>query len=176
MASTKRDYYEVLQIKRDASQEEIKKAYRKLAVQFHPDKNPGDRQAEESFKEVAEAYEILSDANKRARYDRFGHRAFQNGGGAGFGGIDLEEALRTFMGNFGGGGGGIFETLFGMNSQPGTNRGEDLRYDLQITFEEAFKGTDKKLGFNRLQTCQECSGSGAEPGSGLQVCDMCQGA
>lgn len=176
MSTTKRDYYEILQVQRNASADEIKKAYRKLAVQYHPDKNPGDREAEEKFKEVAESYEVLSDPQKRARYDRFGHQGFQNGGGAGFGGIDLEEALRTFMGNFGGGGGGIFETLFGMNQQAGPNRGDDLRYDLSITFEEAYRGTEKQLTFSRLQTCSECHGSGAAPGSGLQVCDMCQGA
>ncbi|MDD2237744.1 MAG: DnaJ domain-containing protein, partial [Kiritimatiellae bacterium] len=146
MASGKKDFYEVLGIGRNASAEEIKKAYRKMAVKYHPDKNPGDQKAEEQFKEISEAYEILSDARKKQQYDQFGHAAFSRSGGMGGGGfssahgIDLEEALRTFMGAFGGGG-SIFEDFFGGGggrSGPrggrGPVRGSDMRSDLEIDF------------------------------------------
>ena len=181
MAGAKRDYYEVLGVGRDASADELKKAYRKLAVQFHPDKNPGDVEAEERFKEISEAYEVLSDAGKRRQYDQFGHRAFAPGGGGaggfGFGGIDLEEALRTFMGAFGGGG-SIFDNFFGGGRgrrEGGAARGADLRFDLEIDFEEAVFGSERELTLPILQDCPACSGSGAAPDSRRQTCRQCGG-
>ncbi|MBU1693341.1 MAG: molecular chaperone DnaJ [Verrucomicrobia bacterium] len=180
MAPAKRDYYEVLGVSRGASLEEIKKAYRKLAVQFHPDKNPGHVEAEERFKEISEAYEVLSDAGKRQQYDQFGHRAFGPGaGGFGFGGIDLEEALRTFMGAFGGGG-TIFDNFFGGGGRGrekagGAARGADLRFDLEIDFEEAVLGSERELTLPILQECGACKGTGAAPGSKRETCRRCNG-
>ncbi|MBP7830969.1 MAG: molecular chaperone DnaJ [Kiritimatiellae bacterium] len=180
MPPAKRDYYEVLGVARGASADEIKKAYRKLAVQFHPDKNPGNVEAEEQFKEISEAYEILSDPEKRPRYDQFGHRAFGPGagGGFGFGGIDLEEALRTFMGAFGGGG-SIFDNFFGGGrgraEAGGAERGNDLRFDLEIDFEEAVLGSERELTLPILQECGACKGTGAAPGSKRETCRRCNG-
>lgn len=188
MASAKRDYYEVLGVARTASAEEIKKAYRKLAVQYHPDKNPGNKEAEEKFKEISEAYEVLSDATKRQRYDQFGHAGFGGGGGGGgfqgggFGGIDLEEALRTFMGAFGGGGGGrgsIFDDFFGGGGGHARNqatRGADLRYDIEIDFEESVFGSTRELTLTIMDACGTCQGSGAEPGSKRETCRRCKGS
>lgn len=184
MTTTKKDFYELLGVSRDASEDEIKKAYRKMAVKYHPDKNPGDKTAEEKFKEVTEAYEILSDSQKRQQYDQFGHQAFAPGGGAayggGFGGVDLEEALRTFMGAFGGGGGGsIFDDLFGGGGRRGraehSGRGNDLRFDLEIDFEEAVFGSEREVTFTVMDQCETCTGSGAEPGSKREVCGRCGG-
>lgn len=178
MPPAKRDYYEVLGVPKDADAETLKKAYRKLAVQFHPDKNPNDHTAEEKFKEISEAYEILSDPVKRGRYDQFGHQAFGPGGGAagGFGGIDLEEALRTFMGAFGGGG-SIFDDFFGGRggSREATNRGSDLRLDLEIDFEEAAFGSRRSVTLPVLQECPTCRGSGAAAGSSPERCRRCNG-
>jgi molecular chaperone DnaJ len=187
MASAKRDYYEVLGIAKGASAEEIKKAYRKMAIQYHPDKNPGDKASEERFKEVSEAYEILSDETKRQQYDQFGHAAFGAGrggggggsyGGYGGGGIDLEEALRTFMGASGGGG-SIFENFFGgggRSQNPNApQEGADLRFDLEIDFEEAVLGSSREIRINVNETCDRCKGSGAEPGSGRKTCSTCRG-
>lgn len=191
MARAKRDYYEVLGVARGAGPDEIKKAYRKLAVQFHPDKNPGNKEAEEKFKEISEAYEVLSDADKRQRYDQFGHAAFGGGGGGGgapggfgggaYGGIDLEEALRTFMGAFGGGGGGgggsIFDDFFGggRGDRDGASRGSDLRMDLEIDFEESVFGSQRELNLTVMDECGACKGSGAEPGSQRETCRRCGG-
>ena len=186
MATTKRDYYEVLAVERAASDEEIKKAYRKMAVKFHPDKNPGDHTAEEKFKEVGEAYEVLSNADKRSAYDRFGHQAFAPGGGmgGGFGGgmHDPFEVFREVFGAGRGGNGGggifgsIFEEAFGQDgSGGGRGRGADLRYDLRISFLEAAHGVDKEIEVAKLQTCDACHGSGAEPGSKVTTCPTCAG-
>jgi molecular chaperone DnaJ len=190
MAAQKRDYYEVLGIAKGASAEEIKKAYRKMAIQYHPDKNPGDKAAEEKFKEVSEAYEVLSDESKRQQYDQFGHAAFGAGRGGGSGtyggfggggGIDLEEALRTFMGAAGGGGGGsIFENFFGGGggraADPNAPQtGSDLRFDLEIDFEEAVLGSSREIRINVNETCERCKGGGAEPGSGRKTCATCKG-
>jgi molecular chaperone DnaJ len=184
MATTKRDYYEVLGVTRGASAEEIKKSYRKLAVKFHPDKNPGDKAAEDKFKELGEAYEVLSDADKRAAYDRFGHQAFQQGGGfGGAGGMhDPFDIFREVFGaGRGGGGGGIFESIFGDamggdgQERGGRGRGSDLRYDMRITFEEAARGVEKEIEIAKLQPCDTCQGSGAEPGSKVSTCATCGG-
>src|SRR5678809_1423718 len=139
--STKRDYYEVLGVSREAEAEEIKRSYRKLAVKFHPDKNPGDHTAEERFKELGEAYDVLMDDNKRAAYDRFGHAAFAQGTAGRGGSHDPFDIFREVFG--GGGAGGIFETFFGggaTTDREGRQRGSDLRYDMQITLEEAALG------------------------------------
>ena len=187
MAGHKKDYYEILGVSRTASADEIKKAYRKLAVQYHPDKNPGNKEAEEKFKEISEAYEILGDADKRSRFDQFGHAAFGGGGGGpggfgggpgGFEGIDLEEALRTFMGAFGGGGGSIFGDFFehGQRGGDGSARGSDLRFDLEINFEEAVFGTQKEVAISVQEDCATCKGSGAEPGSKREKCRRCGGS
>ena len=181
----KRDYYEVLGVDRKASDEEIKKAYRKLAIKFHPDKNPGDKAAEESFKELGEAYEVLSDAKKRATYDQMGHAAFDprsrmpgagagRGGGGGF--HDPFEIFREVFGNAGGGGSGIFGDLFGERNDPtGPQRGSDLRYDLEISFKEAVLGCEKEISLFKPENCEGCRGSGAAPGSNTKACATCGG-
>ena len=188
MSSGKRDFYEVLGIERNATAEEIKKAYRKMAVKYHPDKNPGDQKAEEQFKEISEAYEVLSDPRKKQQYDQFGHAAFSKGGGMGGGGfssahgIDLEEALRTFMGAFGGGG-SIFEDFFGggggrggRGGRTGPIRGADMRYDLEIDFEDAVLGAQSEISFLAMRECEACSGSGVEPGTRKETCRHCSGS
>src|SRR5439155_25062718 len=180
MATTKkRDYYEVLGVTRSAPEEEVKRAYRKLAVKYHPDKNPDDPHAEEKFKELGEAYDVLMDADKRAAYDRFGHAAFSQGIGRGAGGFhDPFDIFREVFGGGGGGGGGIFETFFGGGvtaDREGRQRGSDLRYDMQITLEEAAFGVDKKIEVRKLDTCAKCNGKGAEPGSRTGNCPTCGG-
>ncbi len=187
-AATKKDFYEVLGVPREASADDIKKAYRKLAVKFHPDKNPGDKSAEESFKQLGEAYEVLSNEDKRAAYDRFGHSAFQPGGpGGGFGRggggmhVDPMDIFREVFGGGGGGNaGGIFEHLFGGGGgggrdRDGRQRGSDLRYDLRIRLEEAASGIEKEIEITKLDACDDCSGSGAEPGSKVVTCPSCHG-
>jgi molecular chaperone DnaJ len=173
----KRDYYEVLGVERNATDEEVKRAYRKLAVKFHPDKNPDDPHAEEKFKELGEAYDVLIDSDKRAAYDRFGHAAFAPGG-AGFGGSAFHDPFEIFREVFGGGGfgGGIFETFFGGSDRPeDRRRGSDLRYDLQIKLEEAAFGAEKEIEIAKLNTCDKCNGNGAEPGSRTITCPTCSG-
>jgi molecular chaperone DnaJ len=176
MATKKRDYYEVLGVGRHASEEEVKRAYRKLAVKFHPDKNPDDPHAEEKFKELGEAYDVLMDSDKRAAYDRFGHAAFASGG-AGFGGF--HDPFDIFREVFGGGGfgGGIFETFFGGagTHSEDRQRGSDLRYDMQIGLEEAAFGVEKEIEIEKLDTCDKCHGSGAEPDSRTINCPTCGG-
>lgn len=173
----KRDYYEVLGVEKGASDEEIKKAYRKLAIKYHPDKNPGDKAAEEKFKELGEAYEILSSPDKRAAYNQYGHAAFdRRSGGGGFGqGGGFHDPFDIFREVFGGG--SIFEDFFGGGrgdpSQP--HRGEDLRYDMEITFEEAAHGCEKEISVTKLETCDICSGSGAEAGARARTCGTCGG-
>ncbi len=184
MATVKRDYYEVLSVERTADGDVIKKSYRKLAVKYHPDKNPGDKAAEDKFKELGEAYEALSDPQKRAAYDRYGHAAFEQGGGRGAGGAggfhDASDIFREVFGNMAGGGGGgifgsIFEEAFGGGGRQQKGRGADLRYDLEVTFEEAARGCEKEISFNKLDTCPECTGSGAEKGSKVTTCPTCHG-
>jgi molecular chaperone DnaJ len=178
MPTTKRDYYEVLGIERNASGDEIKRAYRKLAVKFHPDKNPEDPHAEEKFKELGEAYDVLVDGDKRAAYDRFGHAAFAQGGG-GFGGGGFHDPFDIFREVFGGGtggGGGIFESFFGGGARADDRqRGSDLRYDMQITLEEAAAGVEKEIEVRKLDLCDQCGGSGAEPNSRSINCPTCGG-
>jgi molecular chaperone DnaJ len=178
MPTTKRDYYEVLQVSRSATADEIKRSYRKLAVKFHPDKNPDDPHAEENFKEIGEAYDVLIDADKRSAYDRFGHAAFAQGG-SGFGGRGFHDPFDIFREVFGGSGGagGIFESFFGGGEGRGEDRqrGSDLRYDMQITLEEAAFGSEKEVEVRKLDTCEKCHGSGAEPGSRVINCPTCGG-
>jgi molecular chaperone DnaJ len=170
----KRDYYEVLGVERNASEEEIIKAYRKLAVKFHPDKNPGNKAAEESFKEVGEAYEALSDPQKRAAYDQYGHAAFDprmraRGGG-------FHDPFEIFREAFGASG-SIFDDLFGggRSDPTGPQRGSDLRYDLEISFEEAANGCDKEVTVTKLDQCEHCHGSGREADSKVKTCATCGG-
>ena len=180
MAATSLDYYETLQVSRDADGATLKSAYRKLAMKYHPDRNPGDAEAEASFKACNEAYECLKDPQKRAAYDRFGHDAFTQGmnGGGGPGG------------GFGGGGpegfgdiGDIFESIFGSafggggrGGQRQTNRrGADLRYDMQVTLDEAFHGTTKEIEIEVSQMCETCDGTGATPGTSERTCNLCHG-
>ena len=174
----KKDFYELLGVSRDVSAAELKKAYRKLAVQFHPDKNPGDKEAEEKFKQISEAYDVLKDPEKRQRYDQFGHAAFQGGGG-GSATVDPFEIFREVFGGRGGGGGfgGIFDDFFGggMSGGEGATRGSDLRYDLEITLDEAAKGVEREVRYRRKAPCKACSGSGAESGSNKTVCSTCGG-
>ena len=177
MATTKRDYYEVLGIARNASGEDVKRAYRKLAVKFHPDKNPDDARAEDKFKELGEAYDVLMDEEKRAAYDRYGHAAFSQGmGGRGGGFHDPFDIFREVFG--GGAGGGIFETFFGgggSTDREGRQRGSDLRYDMQITLEEAAFGVEKEIEVRKLDACDKCKGTGAEAGSHAVTCPSCHG-
>ena len=175
----KADYYELLGVAKTATEEELKKAYRKKAVQYHPDKNPGNKEAEEMFKKISEAYEALKDPDKRAAYDRYGHAAFQ-GPGAGArsaaGGFhDPYDIFREVFGQ-GGGGGGIFDEMFGGGSRDGGRDGSDLRYDLEITLEEAARGIEKEISFRKLMACEHCHASGAEPGSKRITCPTCRGA
>ena len=177
MSTVKRDYYEVLSVSKDADKSIIKKSYRKLAVQYHPDKNPDDPEAEDKFKELGEAYEVLIDEEKRAAYDRYGHAAFE-GGGAGSGGFhDAADIFRSVFG--GGGGGSIFDDLFGggrrSRDSSGRQRGSDLRYDLQISLEEAASGIEKDLELEKPEICDKCDGKGSSSGSGTKKCEMCGG-
>ena len=174
MAENKRDYYEVLGLEKGADAEQIKKAYRKLAGKYHPDRNPGDKQAEEKFKELGEAYEVLSDDEKRSRYDQFGFAGVDpnfGGGGAGFNGFEG-------FGGFGGFG-DIFSDFFGGGSRRSTQnaprRGEDVGVRLELTFEEAAFGTEKEVGAQRIENCSACSGSGSADGA-IETCSYCRGS
>ena len=179
MPEQKRDYYEVLGVSKSASDDEIKKAYRKLAKKYHPDMNPGDKEAEAKFKEVNEAYSILSDKEKRARYDQFGHAGVDpnygaGGPGGGFGGFDMGDIdLGDIFGSFFGGGFGGF----GGSGQRrnGPQKGESLRANLTITFEEAAFGCEKEINLNRTEECDACHGSGCEPGTTAETCPDCRG-
>jgi molecular chaperone DnaJ len=174
VSTTKRDYYEVLGVSRTCTEVELKSAYRKLALQYHPDRNPGNHQAEEKFKEASEAYGVLSDAQKRAAYDRFGHAGVGNGFGAGGfeGNIDITEIFSDLFGFgefFGGGGVG------GGRRRSRAQRGDDLRYDLELTFEESLFGATKTINVKRQTSCPDCNGSGAEGGKAPTTCPQCQG-
>jgi len=173
-ARHRKDPYELLGVSRGSSADEIKTAYRKLAMQYHPDRNPGDAAAEEHFKELSHAYDILIDPDKRAAYDRFGHAAFQGGAGGGGGFHDPFDLFREV---FGAGGGGIFEHFFGggMGSGGETGRGADLRYDLEIRLEEAARGVEKEIELRKSGRCAACGGSGAAAGARLHTCPTCRG-
>jgi len=178
-ASGKRDYYEVLGVPKNAEPDAIKRAYRKIALKFHPDKNPGNKESEESFKEAAEAYEVLSDPEKRAAYDRFGHRGV--GGGAQF--SSVEDIFSAFGEIFGGGrgGGSIFDELFGGfggargRTRAQRNRGAHLKVDLEVGLEDVLHGTKKTIEIRRNEMCTDCSGSGARPGTSAKRCGQCGG-
>lgn len=177
MAAEKRDYYESLGLQKGASDEEIKKAYRRLAKQYHPDLHPGDKAAEEKFKEIGEAYEVLSDPDKKARYDQYGHAAFDpnagyGGGGAGFGGFGDFGDLGDILGNIFGRG---FTGDFGGGTRNGPRRGEPLRARLSISFEEAAFGCKKDITFTRIEDCDDCGGSGCAKGTTTDTCPDCGG-
>lgn len=182
---SKRDYYEILGVDRGADEDTVKSAYRKKAMRYHPDRNPGDTSAEDKFKEATEAYEVLKDQQKRQTYDQFGHSGMNQqggfGGGGGFEGFDLSDALRAFMRDFGGGGGGsVFDDFFGgMGGSRGghqrRNRGEDLRIRINLTLEEISTGVKKSVKVKRLVECQVCSGSGVAAGSSKKTCIQCKG-
>ncbi len=166
---SKRDYYETLGIERTADQQTIKSAYRKLAMENHPDRNPDNPEAEARFKEVSEAYEVLKDGDKRAAYDRYGHAAFEQGGGAGgggFGGANFTDIFEEMFGDFGMRGGGRRQS----------GRGADMRFNLDITLEDAFNGTQATIEVPGWQSCAACGGNGAEPGSSPETCPTCNGA
>ena len=173
----KRDYYDVLGVNKSASPEELKSAYRKLAVKYHPDKNPDDKVAEDKFKEASEAYGILSDKSKKENYDNFGHAAFENGGGGqggfgGFGGFsssDFSDIFEDFFGDFGGGG------RRSSRGRSSNNRGSDLRYDLSISLEEAYSGKKQNIQFSTSEKCNTCKGNGSKPGTSPDRCTYCGG-
>ena len=171
---SKRDYYEVLGVVRTATEVEIKSAYRKLALKYHPDRNPGDKAAEEKFKECAEAYAVLADAEKRSLYDRFGHQGVSAAGGAG----GFDPTIFADFGDILGGLGDIFgfgDLFGGARRRGGPQRGSDLRYDLEISFEESARGAETTIQIPRQENCEACSGSGAAPGSSPSVCPQCHG-
>ena len=166
--ASKEDYYELLGVSRGVDAEDLKKAYRKAALRYHPDRNPGDKAAEEKFKDLSEAYQILSDSEKRAQYDRFGHAAFEQGGG----GSDFSTNFEDIFGD-------IFGDFFGGGSRGGRGRharGEDLSYSLDVSFEEAAFGTEKTVSIPRKATCTSCRGSGAKSGTMPRTCGTCQGS
>ncbi|HED05478.1 MAG TPA: molecular chaperone DnaJ [Ignavibacteria bacterium] len=178
---SKRDYYEVLGVGRNATKEELKKAYRKLAMQYHPDRNPDDKEAEEKFKEAAEAYEVLSNDEKKAKYDRFGHEGVRGNGFGSQGFSDINDIFSHFSDIFGGA--SIFDDFFGGTSQRnrarrrGTGvRGSDLRVNLKLTLEEIAEGVSKIIKINKYVTCNECNGTGANDGTSIKTCPACHGS
>ena len=168
------DYYEILGVERNISGDDLKKAYRKLALKYHPDKNPGDKEAEGKFKELSHAYEVLNDTEKRSRYDRFGESAFQSGGTSGFGFHDPSEIFREV---FGGAFGGMFDGMFGFGSSRAGSpqKGTNLEYSLVLDFLEAVKGVTKEIKIRKYDICDPCKGSGAAPGTGKTKCSRCGG-
>ena len=172
MPPSRRDFYEVLGVSRDASDEEMKRAYRKMALKYHPDRNPGDKEAEERFKEASAAYQVLSDPERRAHYDRFGVAAFDGSGGAGAG-FDFTAGFEDVFS-------GIFSDFFGGpragRGRSRARRGDDLRYNLDLTFEEAAFGAEKSISIPRMATCDTCHGKGARPGTSPKTCPACRGS
>ena len=179
---SKRDFYEILGVAKSAGADEIKKAYRKVAMKFHPDRNPGDKEAEDKFKEAAEAYEVLSDTDKRARYDRYGHAGVGGaaGGGFGGGGMNMDDIFSHFGDIFGGGGGGGFGDFFGGGGNGRGRsqgvRGSNLRVRIKLTFEEIAKGATKNIKVKKYVHCNTCNGSGAKDASSIQTCTTCHGS
>lgn len=174
----KRDYYDILGVDKKASKSEIKKAYRKVAMKFHPDRNPGDKAAEDKFKEAAEAYEVLSDEQKRAKYDRFGHAGLRGGPGGGFGGagMSMDDILRNFGDIFGGGFGDIFGNAGGGRQRRGSGRrGSNFRVRVKLTLEEIAKGVQKKIRVKKHIACDTCHGSGAKDSNSFTTCQTCNG-
>lgn len=173
---SKADYYDLLGVQKDVDEKALKSAFRKAAMQYHPDRNPGDAEAEKKFKEIGEAYEVLKDPEKRAAYDRYGHAAFEGGmgggghGGHGGAGFDFSDVFEEFFGDFMGGGGRR------RRGPGGAARGSDLRFNMEITLEDAFRGKEDKIRVPTSVGCEPCGGSGAEPGSKPEVCDTCGGA
>lgn len=173
---SKRDYYEVLGVSKGASKDEIKKAYRKYALKYHPDKNPGDKEAEEKFKEAAEAYEVLSNDEKKARYDQFGHAGMGNNMGGGFsGGMTMEDIFSSFGDIFGDAFGGAFGSRRGGGRSRGVNKGTNLRLKVKLTLEEFARGAEKKVRVTKYVTCNTCHGSGAASDSDVTTCSACKG-
>lgn len=174
---SKRDYYEVLGVQRTATEAEIKKAYRQMALKYHPDKNPGNKESEEKFKEAASAYEVLSDKDKRQRYDQFGHQGAGSGAGnGGYGNMNMEDIFQNFGDVFGGH--NPFESFFGGGQRGGrrfVNRGSNLRVKVKLTLEEISHGVEKKIKVNKLNNCGTCHGSGAQNSSAFQTCPTCRG-
>lgn len=175
---SKRDYYEILGLQRDASKDEIKKAYRKMAIKYHPDKNPGDKKSEDHFKEAAEAYEILSDDNKRARYDQFGHAGMNGGGGGGYSGrgMTVDDIFSQFGDIFGGHFGGFGGFGGGGRSSQRVNKGSDLRVKVKLNLSEVANGVEKKIKVNKYVSCNTCHGTGAAGGSSFSTCTSCRGS
>lgn len=171
----KRDYYEVLEVAKNASADEIKKAYRKKAIQYHPDKNPGDKEAEEKFKEAAEAYEVLSNPDKRARYDQFGHAGMSGAGGFGGGGFSMDDIFSRFGDIFGGGFGDFFGGGGRSNGGQRVNRGANLRVTVKLTLEEIANGTTKKIKVRKYVPCEHCHGTGEKDGHSSETCPTCNG-
>jgi molecular chaperone DnaJ len=177
--ASKRDYYEVLGVEKNASAEEIKKSYRKVAMQYHPDRNPGDKSAEDKFKEAAEAYEVLSDADKKAQYDRYGHAGLSNNGRGGFGNMNTEDIFSQFGDIFGD---DILGSFFGGSGRRGGGgrsrgvRGSNLRVKIKLNYEEIAKGVSKNIKVKKYVTCNTCSGSGAKDKGSLQTCNTCGGS
>ncbi|MDR0316346.1 MAG: DnaJ domain-containing protein, partial [Treponema sp.] len=176
----KRDYYEVLGVQKNASKDDIKKAYRKLAIQYHPDKNPGNKEAEEKFKEATEAYEVLADEQKKAAYDQFGFAGVEGMGGQ----HNYSQTFRDFGDIFGGDFSSIFDTIFGgggggfrrsSGGHGGVRQGANLRYDIEIPFKDAIFGTKVEIQYSRNESCPACKGSGAASGTGRKTCPNCQG-
>ncbi len=180
--SSKRDYYEILSVEKSADGETIKKSYRKLAMQFHPDRNPGDQAAEDKFKEAAEAYEVLSNSDKRSQYDRFGHQAFQGRGGAGgHGGFsDMNDIFSQFgdiFGDiFGAGGGGFGQQGGRTRSRNAVRKGADLRFVTEVELSEVVTGKEQQIEFDTEANCGDCNGTGAAKGSKATTCKVCGGA
>ncbi|MEJ7693890.1 molecular chaperone DnaJ [Daejeonella sp.] len=179
----KKDYYDILGVTRTSNADEIKKAYRKMAIKYHPDKNPGDKKSEDNFKEAAEAYEVLSNADKKKRYDQFGHAggaASANGGGYGGGNMNMDDIFSQFGDIFGGGGGSPFDSFFGGQQQSRggrrVSRGSNLRIKVKLTLEEIAKGVEKKVKVNKQIICETCDGSGAKDKSSFNTCHTCNGS
>lgn len=172
----KRDYYEVLGVDKNAAAADIKKAYRKLALKYHPDKNPDDKEAEEKFKEAAEAYEVLSNPEKKAKYDRFGHAGMGGSAGFGGGGMNMEDIFSQFGDIFGGGGFAGFGGFGGGGRGRRVNRGSNIRVKVKLTLKDIVNGVEKKIKVKKYVSCDTCSGSGAEGGSGFDTCDQCNGS